>query len=489
MSMSYTNTLADSFIAENKHLLKQEYRLTYHLMSEFGWMNDPNGFIYYGGRYHMFYQHYPYKPFWGPMHWGHAVSGDLIKWEYWPIAIVPDQPYDKDGCFSGSAVERDGKLFLMYTGHILGDAGTNSDYYEVQNLAVSNDGGVSFAKWASNPVIDRTQIPPGVSRKDFRDPKVFERDGRYYVVLGSNDGKGNGLILLYSSDDLESWTFAGEIARSDGTLGDNWECPDLFRLGDRDVLIMSPQRMPAQGDDYRNLHSTTYMIGSLDAANGKFSYDGYEPVDYGFDFYAPQTAVDSQGRRIVIGWMETWETEIPTQKDHHWAGAMTLPREIVLVDGKLRFRPVAELANYRCNPFEVRDVKVDGERDMQVSGDSYELHVVFRPESAAEFGLKLRVDGEEETVLAYLPEEKLFRFNRDRSGIGLGGERRTTVALEEGRLELRVFVDKSSVEVFLQDGRKVMTGRIYPGQESLGIRAFALDGSCRIESFHKWDIR
>ncbi|HUC92894.1 MAG TPA: glycoside hydrolase family 32 protein [Paenibacillus sp.] len=489
MSMIYTNTLADGFIAENKHLLKQEYRLTYHLMSEFGWMNDPNGFIYYAGRYHMFYQHYPYKPFWGPMHWGHAVSGDLVKWEYWPVAIAPDQPYDKDGCFSGSAVERDGKLFLMYTGHILGDADTNNDYYQVQNLAVSNDGGVSFVKWASNPVIDRTQIPPGASRKDFRDPKVFERDGRYYVVLGSNDGKGNGLILLYSSDDLESWTFAGEIARSDGTLGDNWECPDLFRLGDRDVLIMSPQRMPAQGDDYRNLHSTTYMVGSLDTVNGKFTYDGYEPVDYGFDFYAPQTAVDPQGRRIVIGWMETWETEIPTQKDHHWAGAMTLPREAVLVDGKLRFRPVAELVNYRCNPFEVRDVQVDGERDMQVSGDSYELHVVFWPESAGEFGLKLRVNGEEETVLAYRPDEQLFRFNRDRSGIGLGGERRTAVALEEGRLELRVFVDKSSVEVFLQDGRKVMTGRIYPGQESLGIRAFALDGSCRIESFRKWDIR
>ncbi|WP_199624625.1 glycoside hydrolase family 32 protein [Paenibacillus alkalitolerans] len=485
--MNYTTTAADRFISENKHLLRPDYRLNYHLMSEFGWMNDPNGFIFYDGQFHLFYQHYPYKPYWGPMHWGHAVSADLIKWRYMPVAIAPDQPFDRDGCFSGSAVERGGELVLMYTGHIVTGPDKDKDYYQVQNIAVSRDG-ATFVKWNTNPVIDRAQIPDGVSRKDFRDPKVFERDGRYYAVLGSNDGRGNGLILMYRSDDLAQWTFAGEIARSDGTLGDNWECPDLFRLGGRDVLIMSPQRMPAQGDHYRNLHSTTYMIGELDTDNGVFLYDGYEPVDCGFDFYAPQTAVDDKGRRIVIGWMETWETEIPTQNGHHWAGAMTLPREVTLVDGKLRFCPAAELAAYRGPLEEIHELRLEGETDLGLRGDSYELDVVFRAETAVEFGLKLRVDGAEETVLAYRPNERLFRFNRDRSGIGLGGERRTAIELEDGRLALRVFVDKSSVEVFLQDGRKVMTGRIYPGENSSGIRAFASGGSCRIEVFRKWDI-
>ena len=266
-------------------------------------MNDPNGFVQYKGQYHMFYQHFPYKSVWGPMHWGHAVSRDLISWTYLPVALAPDQTYDKDGCFSGSAMEKDGRLYLMYTGHIITGPDKDNNYIQKQNMAVSSDG-VVFEKLADNPVIDNSQIPEGASLKDFRDPKVFERDGSYYVVLGSNDGKGNGQILLYRSEDLIHWTFVNVMAQSDGTLGDNWECPDLFALGGRDVLLMSPQRVPAQGDDYRNLHSTTYMLGELDTVSGKFHYDAYLPVDYGFDFYAPQTTRDDQGRRIMIGWMD-----------------------------------------------------------------------------------------------------------------------------------------------------------------------------------------
>ena len=483
----YSRENADKFIAERKYLLKEEYRLSYHLMGEFGWMNDPNGFIYYNGEYHMFYQHYPYQAAWGPMHWGHAVSRDLIEWKYLPVALAPDQDYDRDGCFSGSAFAHDGKLYLMYTGHIIIGPDKDIDYRQNQNIAVSEDG-IRFEKLANNPVIAPEQMPAGISEKDFRDPKVFERDGYYYVVLGSNDGQGKGLILLYRSTDLINWSFAGEIARSDGQLGDNWECPDLFELDGRDVLIMSPQRMPAQGDDYHNLHSATYMIGRLDTEQGNFSYDRYEPVDCGFDFYAPQTTIDEKGRRIVMGWMETWETEIPTQLGHYWAGAMTMPREIVMQGETLLFKPIEETKAYRRNAYETWNMKLDGVKDMNVSGDCYELEVVFRAEQAEEFGLKLRVHGDEETVLSYHQAESQFRFNRDKSGIGLGGERRTRVELKEGLLALNVFVDKSSVEVFIQGGEKVMTGRIYPGADSLGIQVYA-KGSCSVVSFKKWDMK
>ncbi|WP_082360775.1 glycoside hydrolase family 32 protein [Bacillus sp. FJAT-28004] len=483
----YTRENADTFIAECKYLLKEEYRLTFHLMSEFGWMNDPNGFVYYNGEYHMFYQHYPYQPVWGPMHWGHAVSDDLMKWKHLPVALAPDQAYDRDGCFSGSAIERDGKLYLMYTGHLITGPNKDLDYCQNQNIAVSEDG-IRFEKLTSNPVIGPEQIPAGLSQKDFRDPKVFERDGVYYVVLGSNDGQGNGLILMYRSMDLVSWSLVGEIARSDGKLGDNWECPDLFELGGHDVLIMSPQRMPAQGDDYHNLHSTTYMVGRLNIEQSSFQYDRYEPVDCGFDFYAPQTTIDEKGRRIIIGWMETWEQEIPTQLGHYWAGAMTMPREVVLQGELLLFKPLEETKNYRHNAFEASDIYLSGAKDMEVSGDCYELEVVFKAEQTEEFGLKLRVYGEEETVLSYRQEEGIFRFNRDKSGIGLGGERRTSVELKDGLLALSIFVDKSSVEVFIQGGEKVMTGRIYPGTDSLGILAYA-EGECTIVSFKKWDIR
>ncbi|WP_341279906.1 glycoside hydrolase family 32 protein [Paenibacillus sp. FSL H8-0537] len=489
--MLYTLENAEQFVAERKHLLCPQYRLGYHLMAEFGWMNDPNGFIFHNGHYHLFYQYYPYQPAWGPMHWGHAISRDLVTWEYAPAALAPDQPYDSGGCFSGSAIVHEGKLHLMYTGHVVTGPNGDTDYYQTQNIAVSGDG-VTFAKLASNPVLGLEQIPAGTSRKDFRDPKVFVRDGFYYTVIGSNDGAGHGLILLYRSQNLVNWAFVGEMARSDGQMGDNWECPDLFELDGYDVLIMSPQRMPAQGDHYRNLHSTTYMVGKLNTETGSFSYDGYDPVDFGFDFYAPQTALDPQGRRIVIGWMETWEQEIPTQLGHYWAGAMTLPREAVLrsSDRKLLFQPLEELNAYRRDSFELSGLELAGEQLLAAQGECYELEVVLRTGSAREFGLKLRTNGAgEETVLAYDAEEGLFRFNRDRSGIGQGGERRTDIALAEGGdLSLRIFVDQSSVEVFLQGGEKVMTGRIYPGEASTGIAAFALGGTSTLVSLKKWNI-
>lgn len=485
--MTYTLARADQFIQENKHLLRAEYRLNYHLMSEYGWMNDPNGFIQYKGQYHLFYQHYPYRPEWGPMHWGHAVSSDLVKWDYLPVALAPDMPYDRGGCFSGSAIEIDGALHLMYTGHVVTGPDKDNDYFQTQNIAVSSDG-VYFRKHGSNPVIDLPQIPAGASHKDFRDPKVFELGGKYYVVLGSNDGGGNGMILLYSSDDLLQWSFVNIMARSDGSMGDNWECPDFFTLGGRDMLMFSPQRMPAQGRDYRNLHSTVYMWGKWDEASETFKPGGYAPMDYGFDFYAPQSTQDDKGRRIVIAWMDTWETDIPTQDGHQWAGAMTLPREMLEQDGRILFRPAEELKQYRGELFEIRDMDLEGEAVLAAEGDSYELETVFDAREAERFGLKLRVGEGEQTVLSYTAGDQVFRLDRNRSGIGPKGERETEIPLKDGKLHLHVFVDRSSVEVFLQGGEKVMTARIYPGAGSLGIRAFA-DGRCVLERLSKWEIQ
>jgi sucrose-6-phosphate hydrolase len=484
--MNYTLEKANRFIGENKHLLREEYRLGYHLMGEFGWINDPNGFVQYKGQYHLFYQHYPYLPQWGPMHWGHAVSDDLIAWNYLPVALAPDREYDRDGCFSGSAIEKDGALYLMYTGHVMTGPDKDKDYFQTQHIAVSEDG-VQFRKYEGNPVIGLPQIPEGASGKDFRDPKVFERDGRYYVVLGSNDGNGNGQILLYRSGNLIDWTFVRVLARSEGEMGDNWECPDFFPLGGRDILMLSPQRMPAQGLDYHNLHSTVYMWGRWNAADESFAPEGYAPVDYGFDYYAPQSTLDDKGRRIIIAWMDMWETDMPTQRGHYWAGAMTLPREMIELDGKIVFRPAEEIENYRGARFDVSGLIVNGETVLETEGDRYELEAEFEVRDAQRFGLKLRVGEGEETVLSYSAAEEIFRLDRNKAGIGPKGIRETHVPLKDGKLRLRAFVDRSSVEVFLQDGEKVMTARIYPGAGSLGIRAFA-EGSCLLNRLTKWVI-
>lgn len=477
---------ADRFIKENKHKLNHQYRLKYHLMGEYGWINDPNGLIQYKGAYHAFYQHNPYDSVWGPMYWGHAISKDLVHWSYLPLALAPDCEYDKDGCFSGSAVEKDGRLYLMYTGNVFTGANRQRDLKQVQCIAYSDDG-IEFKKIPENPVIDSRLIPAGSSTIDFRDPRVFKRGNSYYSLIGTNDGIGRGQVLLYQSKDLIDWKYIGIMAKGNKDLGDNWECPDMFRLDGRDVLVVSPQNVSTD-KHFSNSNASIYMIGDFDIESAKFQYNDFSLFDYGFDFYAPQSFCDNKNRRIVMGWMNTWNVPTPTQiYKHNWAGAMTIPRETALSGDRLVFKPVDEIKNYRSNEFILKNFKICGEKQIDIYGDCYEMKVIFNAGNAAEFGLKLRVGREEETLLSYNRESGIFRFNRDKSGSGVGGERRVLTGLVDNRLILRILVDKCSVEVFINNGEKVMTGLIFPGEESLGIKAFAKEDAT-IEFLGKWDI-
>ncbi|EKQ57923.1 MULTISPECIES: glycoside hydrolase family 32 protein [unclassified Clostridium] len=479
---------ADQYIKNNKHKINDQYRLNYHLMGEYGWINDPNGFIQYKDKYHLFYQHNPYEAVWGPMHWGHAVSEDLIKWDYLPIALAPDKDFDRNGCFSGSAIEKDEKLYLMYTGHITTGPDEKEDYKQVQCLAYSEDG-IDFIKHESNPVIDTKQVPKNSSSKDIRDPKTYKVGEFYYTFLGSNNNCGEGQVLMFKSKDLINWDFVNVTAKSHGDLGENWECPDLFSLQDKEVLIVSPQYFKDQNGELTNIYSCVYMVGNLDYKLGEFKYDRFSPVDYGFNFYAPQTTMDSKGRRIMVGWMTMWEKEYPTySKSHNWAGAMTIPREVILKDTKLYFRPVEEIENYRVNEVVLKDLKISGDKKLDIIGDSYELEIVYDAKEADEFGLKLRVSDQEETVLSYRKKDRQFIFNIDKSGIGPKGERRAEVDLINNKLRLRIFVDKCSIEVFVNDGEKVMTSLIYPSEDAVGIKVFS-KGESSIEILRKWDIK
>lgn len=478
---------ANIYIQSNKGKVDDAWRPKYHLAGECGWINDPNGFIQFGGLYHQFYQHYPYDAVWGPMYWGHATSKDLIKWEYKPLALAPDRGYDSGGCFSGSAIEHEGKLHLMYTGvSKLNDKEPVS--VQVQCLACSSDG-VSFTKYQNNPVITTEQIPEGFSRIDFRDPRVFKRDGVFYSLIGSQKGSGIGQILLFKSEDLINWQFVNTILENDGTIGKGtWECPDLISLEDRDVLIFSPQYMSPKGEDFNNTHSSVYIVGNLDFTRGVFT--GGKPVslDNGFDFYAPQVLQDQKGRRIMTAWMDMWESPMPTAAlGHNWAGAMILPREMHLKNGNLYFEPVEEIKNHRSNQFSINDVEVEGEVELSTGGDCYELEAVFENVEADGFGLKLRVGENEETLLLFKPEEGLIELDRTNSGKGPGGTRRARINVIDGRYRLRVFVDKSSVEVFVNNGEKVLSARVYPGRQSNGIKIFS-DKCARLISLKKWDL-
>ncbi|MFC0472049.1 glycoside hydrolase family 32 protein [Halalkalibacter kiskunsagensis] len=478
---------ANNEIAKLKErVMNHEWNLHYHVMPQANWMNDPNGFSFFKGEYHLFYQHHPYDPKWGPMHWGHVKSKDLINWEHLPIALAPSEDYDKDGCFSGSAIEKDGKLYLMYTGNVWIEGKLDEDLKQVQALAVSEDG-IHFEKIKENPVI--AEPPEGdINTFHFRDPKVWKHENTYYVVLGSKTKNNTGQALLYRSRDLINWEFVSVMAKGDGNFGFMWECPDLFELSGSEVLVLSPQGVKPEGNDYHNLHQAGYVIGQLDYQTGQLQYGPYYTLDHGFDFYAPQTMLDDKGRRILIAWMDMWESDMPTQ-EFGYSGAMTIPRLVTMKEDRLYTLPVPEIEALRLKEVYYDNVMVDGGKSLDdVQGDCLELKVKMEVQNATMFGLKLRVDEltDQETVLHFDKQEGIVSLNRDKSGKGPGGVRKTEVTIED-IVSLHIFIDKSSVEVFINEGEKVLTARIFPTKEAKGISFFA-DHQMKIESLHKWNL-
>ena len=240
--------------------IPKESKPAYHVSSPVGWMNDPNGFSEYQGEYHLFFQYHPFSNVWGPMHWGHCKTRDFIKWEYLPAAMAPDESYDNGGCYSGSALEVDGAHVLIYTGVIdryLED-GTR-EYRQVQCMAKGD--GMNYYKYEGNPVITGDSLPEGSSIEDFRDPKVWKEPDGYYLVVGSRAADDSGQILLYHSDDLKHWRFLSIFDQSRGEYGKMWECPDFFPLGDRQILMVSPQDMRAKGYEFHNGNNSLFIYG------------------------------------------------------------------------------------------------------------------------------------------------------------------------------------------------------------------------------------
>lgn len=270
--------------AFGKTILPEE-RPAFHLSPRIGWMNDPNGFCRYNGKYHMFYQYHPYNSQWGPMHWGHAVSEDLLHWEHLPVALAPDEAYDIDGCFSGSAATLpDGRQLLMYTG-VVRERQANGGYNEVQTQCLAVGDGVDYVKYEGNPVLDEKSLPEGCSRYDFRDPKMWqEEDGSYRCVIGNRPADGSGQILLFSSPDGFKWHFEKILVENRNRFGKMWECPDFFPLDGKWVLLTSPQDMLPSGFEYHNGNGTLCLIGSYDREKEEFTEETDQSIDYGIDF-------------------------------------------------------------------------------------------------------------------------------------------------------------------------------------------------------------
>ncbi len=397
-------------------------RPAFHLSPRVGWMNDPNGFSYCKGAYHLFYQYYPYDSVWGPMHWGHAVSRDLLHWEYLPAALAPDTAYDKDGCFSGSALELpDGRQLLMYTG-VVKEPRTDGGFQDIQTQCIAIGDGRDYEKYQQNPVLDGGDLPEGGSRNDFRDPKLWmEEDGTYRCVVGNCTGDKDGRILLYKSEDGIHWDFLSILAENKGRFGRMWECPDFFKLDGKYVLLTSPQDMMPRGFEYHNGNGTICLMGDYDEKTNTFIEEHNQAVDYGIDFYAPQTIAAPDGRRIMIGWMQNWDTCNLRDTERFWFGQMTLPRELSIENGRLIQKPVRELESLRGEEVRYENVvftdtiRLDG-----IRGRKMDMEIMLRPADPEnifhKFAVRFAQDETYHTSVSFRPLESVVKVDRKFSG-------------------------------------------------------------------------
>ena len=373
--------------------------------------------------------------------------------------MAPGDAYDRHGCHSGSAVDNDGELTLIYTGHDYADPDPLTrdvdQFTQTQNIAVSRDG-TTFVKYPGNPVIAH---PPVDSTHHFRDPKVWRHGDDWFMVLGNGSLDGAGRALLYRSSDLKAWKYMGVVAESDGSTGFMWECPDLFELDGRHVLLVSPMGMRTSGGYAQPEFHAGAFVGSFDYATHRLTHEPYAEMDYGHDFYAVQTMHTPDGRRVAIGWMKASEAGVSEKLDR-WAGALTVPRELhVNPDDRLTTHPVAELEQLRRTVVLAASMPVGGALDTGVSAEAAEIliEIDLSGSAARQVGSELTAGGAD--VVRVVLDRVAGELVLDRGGDD--GVRRA--ALDAGdRLRLRVYVDRSSIEVFTGSGLVTMTSRIYP---------------------------
>ena len=459
----------------------------FHVTGGIGWINDPNGFAPYKGEYHLFFQYYPYDTKWGPMHWGHVKTSDFVRWERLPAALAPDTDYDRNGCFSGSSVELpDGRQLLMYTGvRNIRRRNGKIDSFQTQCIAVGD--GVDYDKYEANPVIDASTLPEGASVHDFRDPKIWREDGKFYAVIGNRPEDGSGSILLYESEDAIHWQFVSVLAACHNQYGRMWECPDFFELDGKHVLLVSPQEMAAIGLEFHPGNANVALIGKFDRKTNHLLREYVQAIDYGLDFYAPQTLLTEDGRRVMIAWMQNWETSTCKVEELRFFGQMSLPRELSVRNGRLCQNPVRELEQYRGVLIDYHNVLINGETSLRgISGRYLDMTVTLRPGNESSmykwFRLYVAKDGEHFTFIRFRPETGTIKVDRTHSGFphDIVNIREFPVNVKNGTLKLRVIMDRYSLELFVNDGEQAASFVLYTPIDA-GSISFSSDGSVLVD--------
>lgn len=434
-------------------------RLGFHLMPPVGWLNDPNGLCWYRGQYHVFYQYSPFNARRGVIFWGHWTSPDLLHWQQQPVFLCPDQPWDVHGVFSGSALAEEDGLYLYYTGNVKfpGDYDyVNTGRGSNTALAVTRDG----IHVDSNQLLLENRDYPENLTLHVRDPKVWKQDGKYYMVLGARTREDTGEVLVYESGDRLHWVHRNTL-RTETPFGYMWECPDLYTIDGQTILAVSPQGVGREGNRFQNKYTCGYFPVSGDF-RGEYALGPFAEADLGFDYYAPQSFLAPDGRRIVLGWMAMPDADYDNPTDYGWQHAMTVPRELHWNGSAVTAQPIRELDRLRTNR---RKISLSSKTELSRRAD-----VVIRNTG--------------DTFRAALGKDARIEFREGLLTLTIGekaGRGRAIRRAETGRLNaLRILVDSSSLELFINGGEQIMSARFYPTGDSL----LTMEGTGTAEVYH-----
>lgn len=425
----------------------EKWRQKLHIEPPHGWLNDPNGLCWFNGKYHVFFQYSPDSANGGGRKcWGHFESPNLLRWDFVGTAFFPDIPEDRDGVYSGSAIIVNDTMELFYTGNVKesGDHDYITSGRGANVIRVSSKDGRSFSE---KRVLLRNSDYPEYCSCHVRDPKLWEKNGKYCMILGARTLSDEGCVLIYESDNLDEWRFEKKI--SVPGFGYMWECPDMFDMGGQRLLSVSPQGLTHTEYANQNVYSSGYF-----RVNGD-SLGDFEEWDYGFDFYAPQTFCAPDGRRILIGWMGIGD--IPYTNPTvplGWQHCLTLPREITVSnDGAVLQNPIRELELLRSGEFTVSD------SECKRVAPPFELY--------GEINGSFEINFDNSAALSY--DGKIFRLEFTNDNVGCGRTVRNCTIEKCGNI--RVIADMSSLEIYLDGGRKVLSTRFYPENKSVNLCA------------------
>lgn len=420
----------------------------FHLEMPKGLVNDPNGLCYHQGKYQIFFQWNPFGCEHKHKHWTYTQTTNFINYTKPQIALAPVDKFDKDGCYSGSARSKNNKLEIIYTANLKDEQNIR---YPRQVLVKQNDDG-EFIK--EKIIIDT--VPKGYTTH-FRDPYIFTKNNRSFIILGAQRENLTGCALIYEEID-ENWIFRGELKTQLTDFGYMWECPNLFTIDDKDILVFCPQGLKAQKYQYQNLYQAGYLIGQFNPDTLEFTHGEFHEFDMGFDFYAPQVLVH-ENRHILIGWvgMPDKLQDYPTINDG-WVHSLTLPRELILKNDKLYQRPISELNELNQNT----TTKINKNKISLSTNKKLEISIPLKDISNWQGELKFN---DEYILLTYDKNNSIFTI--DRSQLKLGGKGiRQFLVKTQNELNLSIYIDSSIIELYLQDGEYYATFCYYPTENT-----------------------